>query len=185
MMNRKHWMWVVAGALVLVVGLGLWWRPAEGEGVADVAALEEASAPEVPASEAPRARPAVAPKDVAAGAERPSEEPRGATVVALGPGDVPPEPEVENPPPQENEPIAPELPQTAQWKLEKTTHITGLLGRDVERLERERETADTRGDDARVRQLDTLIQRQRGRLVGLREEIRVLTEEAAKESAAQ
>ncbi|WP_267968731.1 hypothetical protein [Myxococcus stipitatus] len=184
MMNRKRWMWVAAGVLAVAVGLGLWWSPEERAGEADAAALEEASAPEVAAAPSKPA-PSVARGEAPAAAPPPAEEPRAATVVALKPGDVPPEPEVENPPPQENDPIAPELPQTAQWKLEKTTHITALLGRDVERLERERELAEARGDDARGRQLETLIQRQRGRLTGLREEIRVLTEEAAKESAAQ
>lgn len=115
--------------------------------------------------------------------EAPGEQLPPATVVALRPGDVAPEPEVENPPPQENDEIQPELPQTAQWRLEKTTHISALLGRDVERLEREREAADGRENTERVRQLDAMIQRQRGRLVSLREELRTLTEAAAKESA--
>jgi hypothetical protein len=114
-----------------------------------------------------------------------SSEPRQATVVALRPGDVAPELEVEGAPPQENDEIAPELPQTAQWRLEKTTHITALLGRDVERLEREREQAEARGDERRSAQLQMLLQRNRARLHELREEIQELGEAAKQESAAE
>ncbi|MBZ4420534.1 hypothetical protein [Myxococcus sp. RHSTA-1-4] len=108
-----------------------------------------------------------------------------ATVVALGPGDVAPEPEVENAPPQENDEIAPELPRTVQWRLEKTAHITALLGRDVERLEREREDAEARGDERRSEQLQMLIQRHRARLHELREEIRELDELVKEESSSE
>lgn len=108
-----------------------------------------------------------------------------ATVVALRPGDVAPEPEVEGAPAQENDAIAPELPQTAQWRLEKTTRITALLGRDVERLEREREDAEARGDERRSAQLQTLLVRHRARLHELREEIQELGEAAKQESSAE
>lgn len=114
-----------------------------------------------------------------------SNEARQATVVALRPGDVAPEPEVEGAPPHENDEIAPELPQTAQWRLEKTTHITALLGRDVERLEREREQAEARGDERRSAQLQMLLQRNRARLHELREEIQELGEAAKQESASE
>jgi hypothetical protein len=108
-----------------------------------------------------------------------------ATVVALRPGDVAPEPEVEGAPSQENDEIAPELPQTAQWRLEKTTHITALLGRDVERLEREREEAEAHGDERRGAQLQTLLVRDRARLHELREELQELSEAAKQESSAE
>ncbi|MFP2906555.1 hypothetical protein ACLESD_16105, partial [Pyxidicoccus sp. 3LFB2] len=114
-----------------------------------------------------------------------SDEARPATVVALAPGDVPPEPEVENPPVQENDAIQPELPQTPRWRLEKTMHITALLGRDVERLEREREIAEARGDERRSAQLDTLLRRNRVRLDELREELRVLGEAAKEETSVE
>jgi hypothetical protein len=114
-----------------------------------------------------------------------SNEERPATVVALAPGDVPPEPEVANPPPQENDAIEPELPQTAQWRLEKTTHLTALLGRDVERLEREREDAEARGDERRSEQLGTLLSRNRARLHELREELRELGEAVKEESSTE
>jgi hypothetical protein len=90
-------------------------------------------------------------------------------------------PESPNPPPQVNDPIQPEKPQTARWKLGKTQHITELLSRDVERLESERDAAGTRGDAAERQRLDTEIQRHRQRLVGLRQEIQDLSQQAENE----
>ncbi|QSQ12348.1 hypothetical protein [Myxococcus landrumensis] len=161
-------------ALVLLVLVSvLEWRP--------LSSKTEAMAPEAEVV-APGAQAAQATKTPRAKVVSPVEALPAATVVALEPGDVVPEPEVENAPPQQNDEIQPELPQTARWRLEKTTHITTLLGRDVERLERERAQADARGDAGRVRQLDTMLQRNRGRLVILREEIRTLTDAAEQES---
>ncbi|CAM3826668.1 hypothetical protein G4177_00875 [Corallococcus sp. ZKHCc1 1396] len=104
-----------------------------------------------------------------------------ATVVPPAPGDVPPEPEVEGAPPQPNDPIVEELPQTARWKLEKTEHVASLLGRDVARLEGEKQEARARGDTVRVEQVEALLQRHRVRLEELREEARSLTEAARNE----
>ena len=100
---------------------------------------------------------------------------------AARPGDVPPEPEVANAPPQQNDAIEPEQPQTARWKLEKTEHITALLGRDVERLEREREEAESRGDKAPRRTGGHAAPAHRVRLDELREEARTLAEAARNE----
>ncbi|WP_342377174.1 hypothetical protein NVS55_37915 [Myxococcus stipitatus] len=163
----------IALVLMLLVGV-LEWKPLPSQEGVEEESTEEVRARVVRAAQAAKAS--------RAKAVPPEEAPPAATVVAPRPGDVPPEPEVENPPPQQNDEIQPELPQTARWRLEKTTHITTLLGRDVERLEREREQAEARGDDARVRQLDTMLQRNRGRLVSLREEIRTLTEAAEQEA---
>ncbi|WP_338873365.1 hypothetical protein [Myxococcus stipitatus] len=175
--------WGLSGlgvALVLMVLVGVWERrPLPGGPV--VESREETSSPELKAEGArvvPRAAEAEAPRSKVV----PEEAPPSATVVPLGPGDVAPEPEVENPPPQRNDEIQPEQPQTAQWRLEKTTHITALLGRDVERLERERDAAAARGDDERVRQVNTLLQRNRGQLDHLRDEIRALTAEVEQEA---
>ena len=44
------------------------------------------------------------------------QAPPNATVVPVRPGDVVPEPEVANPPPQDNDPLVPEKPQTARWQ---------------------------------------------------------------------
>ncbi|QSQ22041.1 hypothetical protein JY651_44030 [Pyxidicoccus parkwayensis] len=180
---RIRYRLMLAGAVALVVALvavALWpaapvehASPVAPPPEASVAPLAETSAPapvQMPGKAAARVAPVLA-----------SSEERSATMVALGPGDVAPEPEVENPPPQENDEIVPELPQTAQWRLEKTTHITALLGRDVERLEREREEAETRGDERRSAQLQTLLQRHRARLHELREEIQELNEAAKQE----
>lgn len=109
------------------------------------------------------------------------EAPRGATEVPIQPGDVVPEPESPNPLPQVNDPIEPEKPQTARWKLGKTERITSLLEKDVARLEQERDAAGTRGDAAERQRLDILIQRNKERVQKLQEEILQLSREAERE----
>jgi hypothetical protein len=99
----------------------------------------------------------------------------------VGPGEEVPLPESPNPLPQVNDPIMPEQPQTARWRLGKTERISTLLARDVERLERDWEEAGARGDEAERRRLETLIQRQKGQLQRLRDEIQALTREAESE----
>jgi hypothetical protein len=94
---------------------------------------------------------------------------------------VVPEPESPNPLPQVNDPIEPEKPQTARWRLGKTERITSLLAKDVERLEQERDAAGARGDDAERKRLDTVIQRHRDRMQKLKEEIQQLSLEAERE----
>ncbi|MCY1000132.1 hypothetical protein OWM54_23620 [Myxococcus sp. MISCRS1] len=179
MKTRYRLMLAAAVVLVVAVGVGLM-----GQGTAPVSrGVEQAELVPVPLPSSPEAR-------AVEGAHPEPVVPAGeatppATVVALGPGDVAPEPEVANPPPQQNDEIVPEQPQTAQWKLEKTKHIASVLGRDVERLERERELAESRGDLERVRQTEMLIQRHRGRLVSLGEEIQALSTEAAAEALRQ
>jgi hypothetical protein len=103
----------------------------------------------------------------------------------VGPGDEVPSPELENPLPQANDPILPERPQSARWKLGKTERITALLERDVGRLEHDRDAAKARGDEAERQRLDTLIQRHKGRLNSLREEIQQLSREAEHEPPEQ
>ncbi|MBU8896821.1 hypothetical protein KRR26_14475 [Corallococcus sp. M34] len=176
---RYRLLW--AGVAVLgmaVLAVWLWPSPSAPLPPAPVMADAPMAAPRPP-EPAPGPRPVAVPA-----APRPvtgeSTEAR-ATVVPPRPGDVPPEPEVSNPPPQQNDPIEPEKPQTARWRLAKTERITAVLGRDVERLEREREMADSRGDSARREQLELLIQRQRVRLSELREEVATLTEAAKNE----
>jgi hypothetical protein len=180
-MNRYRLMLVAAVALTVCLLTVLLW-PAS-----PVPPAVDAAPSEPPVASVPEPRPA--PAQVAARTptkpEAANGEARPATVVALEAGDVPPEPEVENPPPQENDAIAPELPQTPQWRLEKTTHIATLLGRDVERLEREREAAEARGDSRRSEQLDTLLRRNRERLKELREQVRELGEAVKAESLAE
>lgn len=109
------------------------------------------------------------------------EAPPRATVVPIQPGDIVPEPESPNPLPQVNDPIEPEKPQTARWKLGKTERITSLLEKDVARLEQERDAAGTRGDAAERQRLDILIQRSKERVRTLKEEIQQLSREAERE----
>jgi hypothetical protein len=175
-MRTRDWLMVgvgVVGAVILAIGF-----------------LTEREAPAPPSGAPPRnqvptpVRAAEVTPKPAMPSRRPGPPepaPPGATVVPLGPGDVPPEPEVADAPPQDNDAIPEELPQTARWKLGKTEHITTLLGRDVERLETERREAQARGDAERVGQLDRLLKRHRLRLEELKEEARALGEAARNE----
>lgn len=179
---RIRYRLMLAAAVALAVSLvavALWPTASPPPASSEVALTgePEAPAPEpVPEQDVARARAEPVPPRAEA------REPE-ATVVATGPGDSVPEPEVENAPPQQNDPIAPELPQTAQWRLEKTAHITALLGRDVERLEREREQAEARGDERRSQQLQRLLQRHRARLHELSQELVELKEAAQEEES--
>jgi hypothetical protein len=174
---------LVSAGVLLIAALAVMFWPApsvspvskEPEPVAVAAPV--AVAPAVPA---PRAQPAPAPAPVSTPApvSQPAEGP--ATEVPLQPGDVVPEPEREGPP-QENDPIEPEKPQTARWKLAKTERISTLLGRDVERLERERERAESRGDAQEVQRLGTLIKRHRQHQEKLRKDLEQLAEAAKNE----
>ena len=87
-----------------------------------------------------------------------------------------PEPEVSFPPPQDNDDIEPELPQTVQWELEKMARLAAMVERDVVRLAREREDAVAQGDVQRGEQIDVLLQRNLGQLRELHDEIRRLAE---------
>ncbi|MCY1082724.1 hypothetical protein [Archangium lansingense] len=112
-------------------------------------------------------------------------EGRGATVVPIGPGDVVPEPEVANPLPQQNEPIEPEKPQTAEWKHGKLVRITELMARDVERLEEERQAAEASGNKEEAKRLAVQLSRHRARLERLHEQKAALTGQASHEKVTQ
>lgn len=114
-----------------------------------------------------------------------SSEGRGATEVPIGPDDVVPEPEVANPLPQQNEPIEPEKPQTAEWKQGKLVRITELMTRDVERLEAERAAAEAGGNKEEAKRLAVQLSRHRARLNKLHEETAALAGQASQERAAQ
>jgi hypothetical protein len=176
----------LAGAAVLavvVLGVVLWPSPSAPP------SPEAAPPRSVPvATVTPEHQPRVAPSrppEAVSSSSAPSvaapEAPERATVVPVGPGDEVPLPESPNPLPQVNDPILPEKPQTARWKLGKTQRITELLARDVERLERERDAAGTRGDTAEHQRLETELQRHRQRLVNLGQEIQELSRQAENE----
>jgi hypothetical protein len=177
----------VAVLAVAVLGVLLWPEssappapPAPPPPAASVATVT----PEPPRPGAPPRQPAPSTPAPVAAASTP-EAPQRATVVPVGPGDEVPLPEVPNPPPQVNDPIEPEKPQTARWKLGKTERITTLLTRDVARLEQDRDAAKARGDEAERLRLDTLIQRHQGRLKSLQEETQKLSHEAENEPPEQ
>jgi hypothetical protein len=106
-------------------------------------------------------------------------------VVPIQPGDEVPEPESPDPLPQVNDPIEPEKPQTARWRLEKTERITSLLARDVVRLEQQRDAAAASGNERERQRLDILVRRQQERLLKLREEASRLSGEAQLEPPEQ
>jgi len=134
-----------------------------------------ATAPTTPEPvKAPRAQAPVARVEV-------TEEGKRATVVPIQPGDLVPEPEVENPPPQQNDPIEPEQPQTAAWKHGKMVRMSELLERDVNRLEEERLAAEKRGDGEEAKRLEVQLSRHRARLGKLRDETETLAETARQE----
>lgn len=172
---------LVAAGVLLAVALAVVLWPARPVQPAPVEAAPVVTAPAVPEPErvAPSVRPTPAAASVKEAAPVAVEE-GPATEVALRPGDEVPEPEREGPP-QENDPIEPEKPQTARWKHQKTEHIRTLLGRDLERLEREREQAEARGDGAEARRLATLIRRQREHHEKLGEDLKQLAEAAKHE----
>lgn len=168
---------LVAGVLlVAALAVMLWPRPSEPPAPVESLPVVAVPAAPAPVEPPPRAKEAAAP--VAVSTPSPVEGP--ATVVASQPGDEVPAPDREGPP-QQNDPIEPEKPQTARWKLEKTEHISTLLGRDVERLEKERERAESRGDAREAQRLETLIKRHRGHLEKLRQDIAQLAEAAKNE----
>jgi hypothetical protein len=179
----------IAGAVVLalaVLGVMLWPTPSAPPQPEDPRPASAAATVETPTPRAsgahPRQPPGATRSEPTASTPAPvPEASRNATVVPVGPGDEVPLPESPNPLPQVNDPILPEKPQTAEWRLEKTEHIRTLLARDVERLEHEKEEAAARGDEAERQRLDVLIQRHRVRLERLREHIQALSGEVGQE----
>jgi len=176
----------VVVAVAAVALLGAWWvlrdRPVDPapQTAREVAAEEEVVplAERAPARGAPAPSPAPTRKEhreVVAALEGP------ATVVEIQPHDEVPEPPRDDGPEQPNDPIEPELPQTAAWKHGKTVHIAAALDRHVERIEARRLAAAQRGDDAEARRLQILVERQRKRLAAIREDAERLAAEAALE----
>ncbi|WP_216611762.1 hypothetical protein, partial [Myxococcus xanthus] len=127
-------------------------------------------------SAASRVVPVMAP-EVAPPAPAPRQEAPQVSVARMAPEPVVPEPEVSFSSPEDNDDIEPELPQTAQWELEKMARLAALVERDVVRLAREREDAMSQGDVQRGAQIDALLQRNLGQLRELHDEVRRLAEE--------
>jgi hypothetical protein len=80
--------------------------------------------------------------------------------------------------PHDNDPIEPELPQTPEWKLEKTAHLHGLLDRHVARLEAERAAAQAAGRQEEAKRLEVATARAQRRLERLQEEMASLRAQA-------
>jgi hypothetical protein len=176
---------LVAVAVLLAAALAVFLWPApevpRAPEVAQAAPVKPGVETPAPPAVAPVKQPEAAPAQVAAHAQV-VDPVTGApgTVVPVGPGDEVPAPDVEGPP-QENDPIEPEKPQTAAWKHSKVVRIAEVLERDVARLGRERDHAKARGNEAEVKRLDVVIARHQSRLGKLREEAAVLAEAARNE----
>ncbi|WP_225888329.1 hypothetical protein [Myxococcus xanthus] len=174
---RIRYRLILTGAGVLAVALGAveFWPQPEPEPL-PAALLAMAVPPPVPPAPPPRVVPVTA-HTVAPPAPALRQEVPQVTVARMAPEPAVPEPEVSFPPPQDNDDIEPELPQTAQWELEKTARLAALVERDVVRLAREREDAVAQGDVQRGEQIDALLQRNLGQLRELHDEVRRLAEE--------
>ncbi|WP_255207761.1 hypothetical protein [Myxococcus sp. AM009] len=173
---RIRYRLILAGAGVLAVALGsveLW---PQSEPAPLPAAMRSMAVPPAPPPPAPPPR--VVPVNAAeVPAPAPPREVPQVTVARMEPEPVEPEPELEDaslPRPEDNDDLEPELPQTAQWELEKTARVAALVERDVVRLAREREDAAAQGDVRRGEQLDVLLQRSLEQLRDLHEEVRRL-----------
>lgn len=179
----------LAGAVVLVgavLGVVLWPEPSSPPVAPEPPRSDVAAPTVVPEVRAPPARAPVQPSAPAPTVQAPAPEaPPNATVVPTGPGDEVPEPESPNPLPQVNDPIVPEKPQTARWRLEKTERITSLLTRDMTRLEQARDAAAASGNAQERQRLEVVIRRQQERLIKLREEMVRLSGEAQREPPEQ
>jgi hypothetical protein len=85
---------------------------------------------------------------------------------------------------EENPEIAPEAPQTPEWKLEKTVLISDSLARRARRLEVEIREAEARGDGETAARQRALLDRSRRRVVELEQEITSLKEQVRADAGA-
>ena len=73
--------------------------------------------------------------------------------------------------PHDNDPIEPELPQTPEWKLEKTAHLSRLMDRHVARLQAEQAEAQAAGKLEEAKRLEVAAARAQRRLASLQAEM--------------
>lgn len=188
MNNRSRVLLPLGAALVLGAALMLRFMPtgplpAVAPAGAPPPVTVSPSAPSKPVAIPAAARERLAEKVKSRQGAGVTAEERRATVVPIGPGDVVPEPEVANPLPQQNDPIEPEKPQTAEWKHGKLVRMTELMTRDVERLEEERAAAEASGNKEEARRLAIQLSRHRARLATLHEQTATLAGQASQEQA--
>lgn len=179
---RQHIRVVVAAVPVaLLVGAAVWGFTSDEPVAVAVEEPKRQTAKPARVDVEPRAKA----QAQAAGQAPPVENPGGvrtvlpegeAVVVPIGPNDEVPQPEREGGPVVENDPIEPELPQTPEWRLEKTVHMASLVDRQIGRLESALADAEAAGDKAEAQRLEVRLERQRKRLEGIREEANELRE---------
>ncbi|HYV45642.1 MAG TPA: hypothetical protein VFA20_12320 [Myxococcaceae bacterium] len=80
-------------------------------------------------------------------------------------------PDVSPTPSEEESAIPPEAPQTVEWKLGKTELILDSLGKRVQRLEKEIQEAEARGDRETARRQRLLLDRSRQRMAELERDV--------------
>jgi hypothetical protein len=187
MNNRSRFLLPLGAALLLGAALVLrFFLPSEPRAGAPAGTPPMTVSPGSASGSAPATPRARASAPVKSGTDAvTSSEGRGATEVPIGPGDVVPEPEVANPLPQQNDAIAPEKPQTAEWKRGKLVRMSELMARDVERLEEERAVAEANGNKEEAKRLEIQLSRHRANLEKLHEQTAALEGQASQERAAQ
>lgn len=176
MSSRRQWVLPLAAGVLLAAGVSVLWprsRPEEParQELRQAPAPARVAGPQPVAVEPVReARPEAA-VEPAAAVSRPAEEWEG-----------PRQHPEQGAAPHENDPVEPELPQTAAWRHGKVVRMVELLGRDVVRLEQEQQQAAARGEAEEAKRLGWMVARQRARVEELRQEAAALAEQARSEA---
>jgi len=153
--HRLRWLLGTTAAVAIAIGLAYRWRDG-----AEAPASTPPPAEEAPHREAP-ARPPAAPAPAPAAA--PATAPQGTT-----PGAPELPPNVSPTPSEDDLAVPPEAPQTAEWKQGKTGLILDSLGKRVQRLEKEIQEAEARGDQETAKRQRILLDRSRQRIAELK-----------------
>jgi len=152
--QRLRWLLGTTAALAIALGLVYRWRDA-GAPASTPPQLEEAPHREAPSRPPAATAPAPAPAPIAA----PQGTPPGAPELP---------PNVSPTPSEDDLAIPPEAPQTAEWKQGKTELILDSLGKRVQRLEKEIQEAEARGDQETAKRQRILLDRSRRRIAELK-----------------
>lgn len=156
--NRLRWLLGTTAAMVVALGLAYRWSD-----------RSPPSPPPPPRTEeAPRNEPTAPP------ARPPAPAPTSAPVTAPPagtPGAPELPPDVSATPSEDQMAIPPEAPQTVEWKLGKTELILESLGKRVQRLEKEIQEADARGDQETAKRQRILLDRSKQRMAALERDV--------------
>jgi hypothetical protein len=158
--RRRSWLLgiVISAAIVVAVSL-LGDRDPPAPAPEEPPAEERPPAPVPVPAPAPVSRPAPPPPTGSAASQPPGQS------SAPGAPELPPT--AVAPGTGEDLEIPPEAPQTPEWKLGKTELILDSLGKRVQRLEKEIQAAEARGDQETARRQRILLDRSRQRMAAL------------------